>query len=220
MTNPTVILDYVANFHLTGDPNVFNSYQPYDVTRSMVTTGGNVNVHGQGTVIIQLPILGEIQLDEVLYVPSSPDTLISVYCLGQADYSVSFDPGSKGAISRVTRKLPFEADENNMFTLQCKITHPTSLASCSILGINHQRLGHLSNKGLQQLGLTQDKPADCRACAEAEFPKWSDKPESKLVLVEHHLKPLPLIQLYLTTMSFNHHPTIHIPLIRRSMNFQ
>ena len=178
-SNPAIVLlDCAANFSVSGDLDLFTDYIPYEEPHKISTTGGDCDVYGTGSLVLTIPNLGTLNLSEVQYVPSSPDTLLSVYHLGEAGFSTTFGPGRNCTIQKETNSLHFEADDNNMFSIKCNIVKPTSHASKSTTGLFHQRLGHISNQALKKLGLPADKPQDCRACAEAELPRRSYKDET------------------------------------------
>jgi GAG-pre-integrase domain len=207
------LADSATTSHVSNQRNAFISYQP--LRKTSVAGVGNMkaSAEGRGTVELESQCDGHkyvLRLENVLYVPSNRNNLIS---LGRWDAAGGRYYGGEGYLTMVTKDGKRVAKgtkiNNNLYKMKIKVRNPhaqyikttTSTPQTFVAAEPaqswetwHRRYGHVSYSGLQKLlnnnlvdGFTVDirtpKP-DCVACTEA---KLSETPFNKLA--EHNAKP-------------------------------
>ena len=206
---PVVLYDWLADTattsHISNQLEAFATYQP--LTGKAVAGVGNnkAKVEGRGTIELESLCNGNkylLKLDDVLYIPSNRNNLIS---LGRWDTAGGRYIGGGGSITLITKDGRHVAHgikvENNLYKMKVSIRKPGAICSKTVTctpqtfqatepsqswEIWHKRYGHIGYSGLQRLldlhlvdGFTVDtrtpKP-DCVACTEA---KQTEEPFGK-----------------------------------------
>jgi hypothetical protein len=197
--------DSATTSHICNQKDAFVSYKP--LTGKTVSGVGNnkAKIEGRGTVELESINNGYkylLKLEDVLYIPSNRNNLIS---LGRWDQAGGRYTGGGGALTLITKDGKQVARGtkvgNNLYKMKVSIRKPGAIYSKSTTCTPqtfqateptqtwetwHRRYGHIGYSGLQKLhdlklvdGFTVDtrtpKP-DCIACTEA---KQTEEPFNK-----------------------------------------
>ncbi|CAI7840858.1 unnamed protein product, partial [Closterium sp. NIES-54] len=158
------LVDNGASSHICSDRSLFSSLQqPTDDIIVRFGGGETYKVLGVGTVVPTLRSQTSettIQLDNVLFLPSSVHNLLSVCALGAAGIAVSFPTAERVELKTDVAHIGEGFTRNNMFYLQLHhgssaapsinpMACPVSTTTSSYLW--HRRFGHLNMRDLSTL---------------------------------------------------------------------
>ena len=174
----TWIVDSGASFHMTPHKEWFTSFRSCDGGSVLLGDDAICKVQGIGIVQIKSHANTVVTLDDVRYVPQLKRNLLSVNALDIAGFEGRWGRGSitisKGALTLLRGKL-----SGTLYYLDgTTVVGEASSAHSSIVQLTqlwHQRLGHMSDKGLQELSrrglLGGQKVGALRFCEHCIFGK-------------------------------------------------
>ncbi|XP_022889192.1 uncharacterized protein LOC111404645 [Olea europaea var. sylvestris] len=163
------VIDSGASFHATSNRELFTSYEPRNLGKVYLGDDQPCDVVGKGE--IQIKLNGSVwKLKDVRHIPNLRKNLISVGQLSNEGYVITFNSD----IWKVSRGAMTIARGKKNCTLY------TTMSACRIIAVTasnedpnlwHQRLGHMSQKGLKymhdkgKLPRVQSIDADlCESC--------------------------------------------------------
>ncbi|CAI6007955.1 unnamed protein product [Closterium sp. NIES-65] len=158
------LVDSGASSHICFDRSLFSSLQqPTDDIIVRFGGGETYKVLGVGTVVATLRSQTSettIQLDNVLFLPSSVHNLLSVRALGAAGIAVSFPIAGRVELKTDEALIGEGFTRNNLFYLQLhhgkSAAPPINPSACPVSTTSssylwHRRFGHLNMRDLSTL---------------------------------------------------------------------
>ncbi|CAI5530823.1 unnamed protein product [Closterium sp. Naga37s-1] len=158
------LVDSGASSHICSDRSLFSSLQqPTDDIIVRFGGGETYKVLGVGKVVATLRSQTSettIQLDNVLFLPSSVHNLLSVRALGAAGIAVSFPTAGRVELNTDAAHIGEGFTRNNLFYLQLhhgsSAAPPINPTACPVSTTTssylwHRRFGHLNMRDLSPL---------------------------------------------------------------------
>jgi hypothetical protein len=196
------IVDSGAAKHVSGSREVFDTLGQASGSSAMQTASGHVlPVEGAGTV--NLSTSGEIQMDNVYYVPGLTSNLMSVGCMADKGFILVFDKDQCLVYSGGTNQVVGRGVRDQLTGLYRYILNNPAFRICAVQSpevgqLWHRRMGHLNPHSLRSMGskgvaigvpLISGALAPCTSCYEG---KQSRRPAPKEA-TRRADKPLALI---------------------------
>ena len=175
------IVDSGAAKHVTGTRTVFSTLDPGSTSNAIQTASGHVlPVEGTGTV--KLSTDGEINMNNVFYVPGLTNNLISVGCLTDKGFTMVFDSSQCLIFKGRTTEVVGRGIRDKQTGLYRYIVERPKFPICAIQSAEvgklwHKRMGHLNQHSLRSMGskgvvegvpLISGSPALCDSCCEGK----------------------------------------------------
>ena len=156
---PTII-DSGASRTIFGNKSLFSRYHAVKLGQVYVANQMPVKVVGEGTLRFSTVVDGEIQfleINDALYVPEIPQTLISISGIRESGYLVDFNNVENAfVISKNSNKVIAVAHEQHgLYPLRKEVW--TKVTASSVHTTNHdtllwhKRLGHLNKNDMKKL---------------------------------------------------------------------
>ncbi|CAI5959757.1 unnamed protein product [Closterium sp. NIES-65] len=215
------LVDSGASSHICSDRSLFSSLKkPNEEILVRFGGGETYKVLGVGTVVATLRSPTSettIQLDNVLFLPSSVHNLLSVRALGAAGVAVSFPAAGRVVLTSDDVPIGEGYTRNNLFYLQLHhgssaapsikpTACPASTTTSSYLW--HRRFGHLNMQALSTLHRQQLVTALCTAFRRLSRP--SIVISTHILLTTSSYTPF-FLGPNLPSLSFPHHTFLHQP---------
>ena len=172
-----VIIDTGSGVHITNDRTRFQTFKEM-IIPIQTAAGGITNAQGIGTMKVKPDLVDESfqkewPVQETLYIPESPTTLISHAKAKEKGLSFDFDALTityQGKFIASFKQVGYHYVLQNDHSSRV-VNHDSSLAVAQPPNLWHERLGHINHMSLSKLservdGLpkTYDRPDLCEAC--------------------------------------------------------
>ncbi|CAL2237112.1 unnamed protein product [Prunus armeniaca] len=150
------ILDSGCSYHICSNKEWFDTYEKEDGGEVMMGDGSMCKVKGDGTIKVKIHDGAVRMLGMVRHIPKLSKNLISLGTLDKNDYSFKANGGkliiSKGSLVI----MKGEVQPNYLYrlcgtTITSGVAVSTSKDSDNEIQLWHLRLGHMSERGMQQL---------------------------------------------------------------------
>ena len=167
------ILDSGASFHSTSCQEIMENYVSGDFGKVHLANDETLKIVGKGDVRVKLPNWTTWKLQEVRHIPGLKKNLISVSQLDGEGYKTTF----ADRIWKITKGALVIAHGKKVGTLYVTsdIGDTVAVAEAGKSDLWHQRLGHMSEKGMKTLlskgKLPQLKSVDVSPCEDCIFGK-------------------------------------------------
>ena len=144
------ILDSGASFHSSPSKELFRNFKSGNFGKVYLADNKTLEIEGKGDVSIQTPAGNQWTLQDVRYIPGLKKNLISIGQLDSTGYAAEFGKSSwkivKGAmvVARGTKS-------GTLYTTAECINMTAAAESASNSSLWHNRLGHMSVKGMKML---------------------------------------------------------------------
>ena len=151
-------IDSSASYHLTSHQDYFSSYTSGDFGSVRMGNDGSSRVVGKGTIYLESSTGCKLILRNVRHVPDIRLNLISIGRLDEEGYFSHFNDGKwklcKGNLIAARGKK-----QGSLYMMQAKVcAGEVNVADECSSELWHNRLGHMSEKGMQMLSKKQYLP--------------------------------------------------------------
>ncbi|KAG8376582.1 hypothetical protein BUALT_Bualt09G0078600 [Buddleja alternifolia] len=146
------IIDSGASYHITPHRDMFTSYTSGNFGRVRMANHGVTEVIGMGNINLETDTGCRLILRDVRHIPDIRLNIISTGKLDDDGYVSNFGEGkwklTKGSLITAKGKK-----KNSLYLMQAKLSNGevNAAVNSSSIELWHERLGHLSQKGMQLL---------------------------------------------------------------------
>ena len=146
------VIDSGASFHVTPHRSWFHDYDASHTGTVRIADGSSMQIHGIGDIHLAMPNSTTFVLQRVRHVPALAKSLISVGQLDSLGFNVSFGDGG-WKLTKGNLVLAKGAKMNTLYSLcvASVVDHIVGITKQSPASLWHQRLGHMSLKGMKML---------------------------------------------------------------------
>ena len=146
------VIDNGASFHVTPHRSWFHDYDASRTGTVRIADGSSMQIHGIGDIHLAMPNSTTFVLQRVRHVPALAKSLISVGQLDSLGFNVSFGDGG-WKLTKGNLVLAKGAKMNTLYSLcvASVVDHIVGITEQPPASLWHQRLGHMSLKGMKML---------------------------------------------------------------------
>ena len=153
------VIDSGASFHVTPHRSWFHDYDASRTGTVRIADGRSMQIHGIGDIHLAMPNSTTFVLHRVRHVPALAKSLISVGQLDSLGFNVSFGDGG-WKLTKGSLVLAKGAKRNTLysFCVSSIVDHIVGITEQPPVSLWHQRLGHMSLKGMKLLARADHIP--------------------------------------------------------------